>query len=134
MLCKYLPEIPGLGWVDDIITVSESGQKSSRLIAFIKAKLAIKKLKLGAKKCFIVHIGKNREDYQNVQRFVDGWSVQTQKNYDTGDKEINNILKYEMIEFSHIKADKYLGQVISSDLENSFNITKLRNKCIGMKK
>ena len=66
MLCKYLPEIPGLGWVDDIITVSESGQKSSRLIAFIKAKLAIKKLKLGAKKCFIVHIGKNHEDYQNV--------------------------------------------------------------------
>ena len=51
-------KIPALGWIDDLITVSESGHKTARMNAFINAKLAIKKLRLGAKKCFMMHGGK----------------------------------------------------------------------------
>lgn len=38
-----------------------------------------------------------------------------------------------MKEISHLDSDKYLGQVLSSDSKNSENITKLRNKGIGIK-
>ena len=67
----------------------------------------MKKLRLGAKKCFTMHIGKDHEDYKNVQLFVDGWSVQTFENYDTGDMEINEILEDDMNEISHINAESY---------------------------
>ena len=42
-------EIPALGWVDDLLTVSESGHKTARMNSFINAQLATKKLRLGAK-------------------------------------------------------------------------------------
>ena len=50
-------EIPALGFVDDIIKVTESGYKTARMNSFVNAKLAIKKLRLGAKKCFVMYIG-----------------------------------------------------------------------------
>ena len=69
-------EIQALGFVDDIIIVSESGHKTARIISFknivsesghktariisfINAQLAMKKLRLGAKKCFVMHVGKS---------------------------------------------------------------------------
>ena len=39
-------EIPALGFVDDIISVSESGYKTTRMNSFINAQIAIKKLRL----------------------------------------------------------------------------------------
>ena len=36
-------EIPALKWLDDIISVSESGYKTSRMNSFINAQLATKK-------------------------------------------------------------------------------------------
>ena len=130
---KDTVEIPALGWIDDLITVSESGFKSSRMNAFINAKLAMKKLRLGANKCFNMHIGKAHEEYKNVQLLIDGWSVKTVENYDTGNTEFNDIIGSDMNEISHINEEKYLGQVISCDSKNIKNITKLRNKGIGMK-
>ena len=41
-------EILSLDRVDDVISVSESGHKSTRLNSFINAQLATKKLELGA--------------------------------------------------------------------------------------
>ena len=66
-------EIPALGWIDDLITVSESGYKTARINAFINAQIASKKLRLGAKKCFMMHVGNKHEDYKNTQLYVDGW-------------------------------------------------------------
>ena len=40
-------EIPSLGWINDMITVSEIGHKTARLNAFINAQLVMKKLHLG---------------------------------------------------------------------------------------
>ena len=70
-------KIPALRWIDDIITVSESGYKTSRIYAFIHAQLAIKELRLGAQKCSSMHIGKKHEEYKHVPLYVDGWSVRT---------------------------------------------------------
>ena len=39
-------EIPDLGFVDDVITVSESGFKTARLNSFMNAQFAMKKLRL----------------------------------------------------------------------------------------
>ena len=41
----------------------------------ITAKIAIKKLQLGPKKCFVLHTQKGHEDYKNVQLYVDGWQM-----------------------------------------------------------
>ena len=56
-------KIPALGWIDDIIKVSESGHKAARLNAFINAQLAIEKLLMGAKKCTTLHIGTTHEEF-----------------------------------------------------------------------
>ena len=65
-------EIPALGTVDDILNISESGCKTARMNTFITAKIALKKLQLGLKKCFVLHTGKEHEEYKNVELFVDG--------------------------------------------------------------
>ena len=80
-------EIPALGWIDDLITVSESGYKTARINALINAQIASKKLRLGAKKCFMMHVGNKHEDYKNNQLYVDGWDVQTVESYTAGEKD-----------------------------------------------
>ena len=124
---KDTVEIPALGWIDGLITVLESGYKTSRMNAFINAKLAMKKLRLGANKCFNMHIGKDHEEYKNVQLLIDGWSVKTVDNYDTRNTEFDGILESDMNKIYHIHEEKYLGQVISisSDSKNTYNIEKL---------
>ena len=126
-------EIPALGWIDDIITVSESGYKTSRMNVFINAQLAIKKLRLGAKKCVTLHVGKHHEEYKHVQLFVDGWSVKNVESYDAEETKWEDTHDQDMKEISHLDSEKYLGQILSSDSKNTNNITKLRNKGIGIK-
>ena len=99
---KDIVEIPALGWIDDVITVSESGYKTARLNSFINAKFALKMLRLGAEKCNMMHVGNNHEDYKNIQLCVDGWSVKTVENYDTSELKWEDILNYTMKEISHI--------------------------------
>ena len=62
-------EIPSLGMVDDILTISESGYKPSRFNSYINAKIEIKKLQLRPKKCSVLHTGR---EHENIELFVDG--------------------------------------------------------------
>ena len=130
---KNKVEIPALGWIDDLITVSESGYKTARINAFINAQIASKKLRLGAKKCFMMHVGNKHEDYKNNQLYVDGWDVKTVESYTAGEKDWIDTPVESMKEISHVNSERYLGQIISSDSKNTANITKLRNKGIGLK-
>ena len=125
-------EIPALGFVDDVITVSESEFKTARLNSFMNAQFAMKKLRLGPKKCFSMHIGKKNEEYKNVQLYFDGWFVQSVNLFECGDVHWEDTLNNDMNEMSHIDKEKYLGQVISSDSKNANNIEQLRNKGIGI--
>ena len=130
---KYLNEveIPALTMVDDLLTICESGHKSTRMNGFVNAKIAAKKLQFGAKKCFVMHIGKDHEEYKHVEQFVNGWSVKDVKYYDTEKEQCEDILD-DNIELSHIDSEKYLGQILSSDSKNTRNIQKMKNKGIGI--
>ena len=81
----------------------------------------------------MTQVGKNHEDYKNVQLCVDGWSVKTVVNYDTSKHKWEDVLDNTMKEVSHINSEKYSGQIISNDSKNIKSITKLRNKGIGLK-
>ena len=77
--------IPALSWVDDLITVTESGYKTAKINSFINAKLAINKLRLGAKKCFfLMHIGNKHNNLKNIKLCIDGWSVRKVEIFLTG--------------------------------------------------
>ena len=130
---KDIVKIPALGWIDDIITVSESGYKTARMNSFINTQLAVKKLRLGAKKCVTLHIGNNHEEYKHVQLFVDGWSVKAVKSHNSETSKWKDTFNSDMKEISHLGSEKYLGQILSSDSKNTENIFKLRNKGIGIK-
>ena len=77
----------------------------------------------------MIHIGKTHEDYKNVELCVDGWTVKTVDNCQVGEDNCEDTLEGD-IELSHIEAEKYLGQIISSDSKNTKNILKMRNKGI----
>ena len=66
----------------------------------------------------MTQVGKNHEDYKNVQLCVDGWIVKTVVNYDTSELEWEDILDDTMKEVSHINSEKYLGQSITNDSKN----------------
>ena len=66
--------------VDDILTITDSGHKTSRMNSFITAKIAMKKLQFGPKKCYVLHTGKEHEQYLNSELYVDGWSMKNVKN------------------------------------------------------
>ena len=124
-------KIPAITMVDDIITISESGYKSTRMNGFINAKIAGKKLQFGAEKCFVIHIGSDHESYKNVEQRVNGWVVKSVKEFETGRTLLEDTL-VDDIELSHVNSEKYLGQIISSDSKNTKNILKMRNKGIGI--
>ena len=124
-------EIPVMTMVDDLISISESGYKSARMNSFINAKVATKKLQFGAEKCFVLHIGNKHEEYKNVEQCVNGWNVKIVNEIETGGSSCEDMLGDD-IELSHIESERYLGQVISSDSKNTKNITKLKNKGIGI--
>ena len=97
--------------VDDILTISESGYKTARLNSYINAKIAIKKLQLGPKKCSVLHTGK---EHENIELFVDGWSMKSVKDVETGELIRENTLE-GIMEMSHLGSDKYLKTTISAD-------------------
>ena len=55
---KDTVEVPLLGIVDDILIVSQSGHKTSRMNGLINEKTAIKSSQFGHEKCHMMHIGK----------------------------------------------------------------------------
>ena len=89
-------EIPALGFVDNIISVSESGYKTSRMNSFINAQIAMKKLRLGAKKCFVMHVGNDHENYKNVKLCIDGSNVKTVESIMTGEIDWEDTLMEDM--------------------------------------
>ena len=81
----------------------------------------------------MMHVGNKHEDYKNTQLYVDGWDVKTVESYTAGEKDWIDTPVEGMKEISHVNSERYLGQIISSDSKNTANITKLRNKGIGLK-
>ena len=116
-LYKDQVKIPMLAMVDDILSISECGYKTSMVNSYINTKTSLKKLQFGIKKCFKMHIGKSHDEEVCPDLELDGWEVKVVTEIDT--KEVVMEDEYaglhKMEEVSH---DKYLGDIISSDGRN----------------
>ena len=73
---KNSVEIPLLGLVDDILSISEMGHKTVRMNSFINGKTSVKRLQFGAPKCFLMNIGKSIPKHKNIDLYVDGWKME----------------------------------------------------------
>ena len=71
------------------------------------------------------------KNIKNIELCVDGWVMKDVTNVETNIEERQDIFEGDM-EISHMGAEKYLGQIISSDGKNTKNIEKARNKGIGI--
>ena len=61
-LNKDQVKIPMLAMVDDILSISECGYKTSMVNSYINTKTSLKKLQFGIKKCFKMHVGKSHDE------------------------------------------------------------------------
>ena len=113
--------IPPLAMVDDVLSVTECGFKTSAAHAFITFKTDSKKLQFGAKKCKKLHIGKHRERFKCQTLKVDNWEEVEMIDDVTGIEEIKDVCNGESI-MEEKEEEKYLGDVISTDGKNIKNI------------
>ena len=114
-------EIPPLSMVDDILSVSECGIKTSMSHAFITFKSDSKKLQFGPSKCKKLHIGKYCKEYKCNTLKVDKWKEVSITNEETGVTEVEDFCE-EKEEMEDKKEEKYLGDIISSDGKNIKNV------------
>ena len=114
-------EIPPLGMVDDIITVSRCGKDTVKMCSYLNTQTNIKKLQFGTNKCHKMHIGKDRSICPDL--FIDKWKLQTKNEvttsvWDQKDTEDDTALLEE------VNDELYLGETISSDSKPDKNIKK----------
>ena len=114
-------DIPPLSMIDDLLCVSECGQQSYMMNAFINHKTSIKKLQFGTKKCKKLHIGKDSENYKCGKLSVDKWTEIEVKNDNNNKSNIEDIFEGEE-DIEEKMEEKYLGDIISSDGKNMKNI------------
>ena len=88
--------VPPLGMIDDVAAISQCNSNSIVLNSVINAKIETKKLEFNSKKCFNMHIGRNKSKCENLK-----------------------IHEKTMLETSE---QKYLGDMISSSGNNNANI------------
>ena len=103
---KNCISIPPLGFIDDVIAISECSSKSVQVCATIKAKFEGKKLELSESKCAHMHISKKKTACP-INLYINGKQV----------KKLGN--------------ERYLGDIISSDNKRDESITDRYNKGIS---
>ena len=87
-LYKGILPVTMLGFVDDIIGVTEAGFKAQQLNVVLNVKSAEKCLQYGVKKCESMLVGKNAENVKNSDLKVDYWSEDYVENEETGDFDL----------------------------------------------
>ena len=105
--------VPPLSLVDDVLTVSSCGIKTSEVNTMVNAKIESKQLTLGGDKCFKLHIGKNKSK---------------QKTCKTSDN-----LKVHSDKMRSADKIKYLGNIINSEGSLNDTLTERTNKAIGLR-
>ena len=89
--------IPPLSMIDDVLSVTECGFKTSSANAFITFKTDSKKLQFGANKCKKLHVGKTRQNFKCQTLKVDKWEEVEIVNDVTGVEDIKHIQNGESI-------------------------------------
>ena len=124
-------DIPPLSMVDDLLTISECGYKTSMVHGYIKMKTDGKKLQFGADKCKKLHIGKSFESFKCQTLRVDKWKEIEIENEETGIPEIKDAVDGEQ-DMETKDSEKYLGDIISTDGKNLKNIKARVTKGTGI--
>ena len=108
---KDAVEVPPLGMMDDVLSVSKCGIKSIEMNATINAKIEGKKLRLNEEKCHKIHVanGKVKNPKCETKLFAH-------------DKEIKQVSEL-----------KYLGDVASDSLGFEVTIREREAKAIGIR-
>ena len=103
---KKCVTIPPLAMIDDILAVTNCSTSSLKINAMIESLVNSKQLRMGASKCFQIHIGKSKD---KCRRLYINQSVMN-----TSTKE------------------KYLGSILTSDGKVNQHIIDRQNKGTGI--
>ena len=106
--------ISPLGMVDDLLTISECGYKTTLLNQFINFKTATKRLQFGTSKCIRMHIGKTNSELLCKDLSVGEWKENIIEDPHTGKCSRSEYFN------GNVKMEKkqeqlYLGDIISSN-------------------
>ena len=130
-LYKNVLPVGFLGFVDDIVGITEAGYKAQQFNAFINVKTAEKTLQFGPSKCKSMLVGKKLENFHQSDLHVDSWRVEYEENVQTGEDDL--IENYDgKVLIEQTQEQMYLGFVVSSLGENMANIRHLKKKSIGV--
>ena len=124
---KYKGEvdIPPLAMVDDLISVSECGYRTTMVNSYLKSKTNSKKLQFGTSKCKKIHVGKYCEQFKCQELSVDSW-----EEIEVKDKLEDCWMGEEPIEEAN--EEKYIGDIIDKDGKNIKNIKARVDKGKGI--
>ena len=128
---KGIVPIGPLGMVDDLLTISECGYKTSLMNQFINIKTGCKRLQFGTNKCIKMNIGKSESDTLCKDLHVGGWKVDAVTDQVTG--KCTNREYFNGDEKMKVKQEQtYLGDLISSDGTHKKKVQERSNKGLGV--
>ena len=123
--------ISPLGMVDDLLTISECGYKTTLVNQFINFKTGTKRLQFGTSKCIRMHIGKTNSELLCKDLSVGEWKEKIIEDPNTGKCSRSEYFN------GNVKMEKkqeqlYLGDIISSNGTHTKNVQQRSNKGIGV--
>ena len=130
-LYKDSVPIPPLGLVDDLLTISSCGFKTTQMNQYLNSKTAEKRLQFGTSKCIKLHVGRSCNDALCGDTYVDGWNVDVVTDAETG--ICTQSESFGGSEKMKVKQEQtYLGDVISADGKHTKNVIARKNKGLGV--
>ena len=123
--------IPPLALIDDVASISRCGIESLKMNSFLNARTNLKRLQYGEDKCHKLHVGRKNQTCPEL--FIDTWKVKNVSHVNTNKFDIEDEegggAKVEISD-----AEKYLGDIITSDGKNRKNIVARAGKGEGIRK
>jgi hypothetical protein len=132
-LYYYKDKVPvsALGMVDDLLTISECGYKTTLMNKYINCKTAMKKLQFGTSKCIKMHIGKTCIDALCKDLDVGGWKIKVKTDTETGQASRHEYFAGQE-KMKKKEEQMYLGDLLSADGSHLKNVMHRKNKGLGV--
>jgi hypothetical protein len=131
-LYLYKDKVPisALGMVDDVLTISESGYKTTLMNKFINSKTAMKKLQFGPSKCIKMHIGKSCIEALCKELDAGAWKINVETGMKTGEASRQEYFSGQE-KMKQKEEQMYLGDLLSDNESHSKNVLNRKNKGLG---
>jgi hypothetical protein len=115
---------------DDTLSVSKCGFKTTKINNLINSRTNIMGLQFGKEKCVKMHIGKTQNIDICTDCEVDSWKENVTKDLNGKDALEDVYIGKETMRNIHEK--KYLGDIISHNMNNYSNIKEKTNRAVGI--